>query len=162
MVPLLLKSFSIEFKGPGPEMISCLHSVRIGSSMTSKTTHCSVTSPSTLIASSQEAEGSLIPYPIFQPFCHHIRVFSITDNLFYGLQWSSGGRRVGTAGRRNVLCIREQNRRLGSRRRNRNWTRRGRRSFSILNWIVRATLPYCSQRDLASLFGQTSPTSHFR
>ena len=27
---------------------------------------------------------------------------------------------------------------------------------------VRATLPYCSQCDSASLFGQPSPTSHFR
>ena len=27
--------------------------------------------------------------------------------------------------------------------------------------VVRATLPYCSQRDSASLFGQTSPTNHF-
>ena len=125
----LLESFSLEFEGPGPGVISWLHSVRIGSSTTNKTTHCSATSPSTLIDSSQEAEGGLFPNPILQPFCHYIRVFGITYSLFYEPKRSSGGRRVGTAGRRNV---------------------------------VRATLPYCSQRDLASLFGQTSPTSHFR
>ena len=100
----------------------------------SKTTHCFTTSPSTLIASSQEAEGGLFPNPIFQPFRHHIGVFSITDNLFYGLQRSSGGRRVGTTGQRNVLSIGERNGRRRSRRRNRKWVNGGRRSFSILKW----------------------------
>ena len=94
MVPLLLELLSLEFEGPGPGMISWLHAVRIGSSTMSKTMHCSATSPSTLIASSQEAEGGLLPNPILQPFCHHIRVFGITDNFFYGLQWNSRGRRV--------------------------------------------------------------------
>ena len=131
-VPLLLKSFSLEFKGPWPGTISCLHSVRVGSSTTSKTTHCSAMSPLTLVASSQEAEGGLIPYLVLQPFHHHIRVFSITNNLFYGLQRSSGSRRVGATGQRNVLSIRERNRRLRSRRRNRNSTRRLGRSFGIL------------------------------
>ena len=130
----LLESFSLKFKGPWPGTFSCLHSVRIGSSTTSKTTHCSATSPSTLVASSQEAEGGLIPNPILQPFHHCVRVFSITDNLFYWLQWSSGGRRVGTTGRRNVLSIGERNGRLGSRRRNRYWSRREWNRFSIINW----------------------------
>ena len=122
MIPSSLKSFSLEFEGPGPGMISWLHSVRIGSRVTSKTTHCSATSPSTLVASSQEVEGRLFPNPILQLFRHHIGVFSITDNLIYWLQWSSGGRRVGTTGQRNVLCIGERNQRLGNRR-----------SFGILN-----------------------------
>ena len=99
----------------------------------SKTTHCSATSPSTLVASSQEAEGGLIPNPILEPFCHCVRVFSITDNLFNWLQWSSGGRRVGTTGRRNVLSIGEWNGRLGSRRRNRYWSRRRWNRFSVIN-----------------------------
>ena len=102
---------------PGPGVISWLHSVRIGSNTMIETTHCSATSPSTLIASSQEAEGGLFPYPI-QPFRHHIRVFSITYSLFYGLKQSSGSRRVGTTVQRDVLSIREWNGRLGSRRRN--------------------------------------------
>ena len=101
----------------------------------SKTTHCSVMSSSTLVASSQEAEGSLFPNPILQPFHHYIRVFSITDNLFYGLQQSSGGRRVGTTGQRNILSIRERNGRHRSRRRNWEWTRLGRRCFSGFNWM---------------------------
>ena len=117
----MLEPFSLEFEEPWPGMFSCLHSVRIGSSTMNKTTHCSAMSPSTLIASSQEAEGSLIPYLILQPFRHRVGVFGITNNLFYGLLQSSGGRRVGTTGRRNVLSIREQNRRFGSRRRN--WER---------------------------------------
>ena len=107
MVPSSLESFSLKFEGPWPGMISWLHSVKIGSRATSKTTHCSATSPPTLVASSQEAEGGLFPNPILQPFCHHIRVFSTTNNLFYGLQQSSGGRRVGTTGQRNVLSIGE-------------------------------------------------------
>ena len=107
MVPLSLKLFSLEFEGPGPGVISWLHSVRIGSSMTSKTMHCSAMSPSILVASSQEAEGSLFPNPILQPFRHHIEVFSITNNLFYGLQRSSGGRRISTTGWRNILSIGE-------------------------------------------------------
>ena len=115
-------------------MISWLHAVRIRSSMTSKTTHCSVMSPLTVIASSQEAEGGLFPNPILQPVCHCIGVFSITDNLVYWLQRSSGGRRVGKTGRRNVLYIGEWNGRLRSRRRNWKWTRLGRRSFGIFNW----------------------------
>ena len=134
MVPSSLELLSLGFEESGPGMISWLHVVRIRSSTVSKTTHCSVTSPLTLVASSQEAKGSLFPYPILQPFHHHIGVFGITDNFFYGLQWSSGGRRVGTTGRRNVLSIGEWNGRLGSRRRNWNRTRRGRRSFGILNW----------------------------
>ena len=116
-------------------MISCLHAVRIGSRATSKTTHCSATSPSTLVASSQEAEGGLFPNPIPQPFFHYIGVFGITDNLFYWLQQSSGSRRVGTTGWRNILSIREQDGRLRSRRRNWNRTMGGRRSFGILNWM---------------------------
>ena len=134
-VPSLLELFSLEFKGPWSGSISCLHAVRIWSSMTSKTTHCSVTSPLTLVASSWGAEGSLIPYQILQPFCHCIGVFSISDNLFYWLQQSSRSRRVGTTGRRNVLSIRERNGRPRSRRRNWNWTRRGRNRFGVVNWM---------------------------
>ena len=130
MVPSSLESLSLKFKGPGPGVISWLHAVRIRSSTMSKTTHCSVMSPLTLVASSQEAEGALFPNPILQPFCHHIGVFSITDNLVYWLQRSSGSRRIGTTGWRK-----EQNRRLRSRRRNRKRTSLGRRSFSILNWM---------------------------
>ena len=64
MVPLLLETLSFEFEGPWPGVISWLHLVRIRSSMMSKTTHCSAMSPSTLVASSQEAEGRLFPNPI--------------------------------------------------------------------------------------------------
>ena len=133
MVHSWLESLSLEFEGPWPGVISWLHSVRIGSSTTSKTTHCSVTSPLTLGASSQEAEGRLLSNPILQPFRYHIRVFSITDNLVYWLQRSSGSRRVGTTGRRNVLSIGEWNGRP-ERRRNRNQTMLSRRGFSVFNW----------------------------
>ena len=133
MVPLSLNFFSFKDKGPWSGMFSWLHLVRIGSSTMSKTTHCSATSPLTLIASIQEAEGGLIPYLILQPFCHCVRVFSITHNLFYGLKWSSGSRRVGTTGRRNFLSIRELNRRLSSRMGNWNWSRRGRNGFCVIN-----------------------------
>ena len=135
MVPLSLESLSLKFKGTWPGMISWLHTVRIGSSMMSKTTHCSATSLSTLIASSQDAEGGLIPNSILQPFHHHNGVFSITNNLFYGLRRSSGGRRIGTTDQRNVLSIGERNRRLRSGRRNRNWSRRGWNGFGIDNWM---------------------------
>ena len=133
--PSSLESFSLAFKGPGPGVISWLHSVRIWSSMTIETTHCSVTSPSTLIASSQEAEGRLFPNPILQPFHHYLGVFSITYSLFYGLKQSSGRRRVGTTDQRNVLSIGEQNGRLRSRRRNRKRTSLRGRSFSVFNWM---------------------------
>ena len=132
-VPLSLELFSLKPEGPGPGVISWLHSMRIGSRVTSKTTHCSATSPLTLVASSQEAEGILFTNPILQPFRHHIRVFSITYSLFYGVKRSFGSRRVGTTGQRNVLCIRERSRRLRSRRRNRKWTSLRRRSFSVFN-----------------------------
>ena len=133
LVSLLLEVLSLELEGPWSGTFSCLHTVRIASRMMTNSMHCSMTSPSTLIASIQEAEGGLIPYLILQPFCHCVGVFSITYNLFYGLKRSSRGRRVGTTGWRNVLSIGEQNRRLRSRRRNWNWSRRRRNRVCILN-----------------------------
>ena len=45
MVPSSLESFSLEFEGPWTGVISWLHAMRIRSSTTSKTMHCSATSP---------------------------------------------------------------------------------------------------------------------
>ena len=79
-VSSLLEMLSLKLEGPWSGTFSWLHLVRIGRRTMTNSTHCSVMSPSTLIAAIQEAEGGLILNLILQPF--HCQEYYQNSALF--------------------------------------------------------------------------------
>ena len=98
-------------------VVSWVNSMRIGSRTNCWEHTLLCNEPLDLDCSHSGSKDGPLLWFALQPFHNCIRVFCIAGYLINGYQRSSGGRRIGTTCRRNILCIGSRNR--GVRRRGR-------------------------------------------